>query len=126
MFLDMFETEKQIFNRLLLTVNPSTQPKTCKMCPITKGLTQSNSTKYYLTGVVMIRVFAADKSNWTTRDLIEWIKYVQYAGIEHLYIYDNFFSADEKQEPYLQDFIQSGYVTYIDWSFRGYKPAQEK
>ena len=70
---------------------------------------------YFLTAVLLIRIYEKDKAKLTTAELKMWLQYLRYAGVEHVYIYDAFVYQNESQLPYLKEFLKDGYVTYIDW-----------
>ena len=71
--------------------------------------------KFYLTAVLFVRIYEHDKANLTTRDLLQWIKYYLYIGVDHIYIYDSYVIEKESQKEYLAEYIKSGIVTYLDW-----------
>ena len=70
---------------------------------------------YFLTAVVLLRIYKEDKANLTTRELKQWLEYMRYIGVEHVYLYDAFVSEDEAQMNEVKMFLQDNYVTYIDW-----------
>ena len=74
--------------------------------------------KFFLTAVLYVRIYEHDKANLTTRDLLQWIKYYLYIGVDHIYIYDSYVIEKESQEEYLAEYIKSGTVTYFDWHER--------
>jgi hypothetical protein len=41
---------------------------------------------------------------------------MQYAGVAHIYLYDNYKVPSEKLETWLTDTFQAGDVTYVDYS----------
>jgi hypothetical protein len=77
--------------------------------------TTTRSQPYYLTAVLMVRIYAADKAKLTTRELKQWLLYLRYIGVEHVYIYDTFVTADESQKDLLIRFFEDSYITYVDW-----------
>ena len=70
---------------------------------------------YYLTVVLLVRIYEKDKAKLTTREMKQWLQYLRYAGVEHVYVYDAWVEPSESQEEPLKKFIDEGYVTYIDW-----------
>lgn len=70
---------------------------------------------YFLTAVVLLRIYKDDKANLTTRELKQWLEYMKYIGVEHVYLYDAFVTEDEAQINEVKLFLQDNYVTYIDW-----------
>ena len=71
--------------------------------------------KFYLTAVLFVRIYEHDKANLTTRDLLQWIRYYLYIGVEHIYIYDSYVIEREGQMEDLTEYIKSGIITYLDW-----------
>ena len=74
------------------------------------------SPPYFLTAVVMVRIYATDKAKLTSRELKQWLEYVRYAGVEHVYFYDVFEDPSESQKEVLEEFVKDEFITYIDWS----------
>lgn len=70
---------------------------------------------YFLTAVLLFRIYKEDKAKLTTREMKEWLQYLRYAGIEHVYVYDAWVFENESQQSALQVFQEDGYTTYIDW-----------
>ena len=70
---------------------------------------------YYLTAVLLVRIYEEDKAKLTTAELKMWLLYLKYAGVQHVYIYDAFVFQNESQLPHLKKFLKEGYITYIDW-----------
>lgn len=74
------------------------------------------SLKYNLTAVLLVRVYRDDRAGLTGREMLQWLFYLRYAGFDHVFIYDAYVAKSESQYDVLNPLIQSGYVTYIDWS----------
>ena len=70
---------------------------------------------YFLTAVLLTRIYEKDKAKLTSAELKMWLQYLRYAGVEHVYIYDAFVYQSESQLPHLKEFLKDGYVTYVDW-----------
>ena len=70
---------------------------------------------YFLTAVFYIRIYEEDKSELKTSDIKHWLEYLRFAGVEHVYVYDNWLHPSEQQREALDVFIQQGYLTYTDW-----------
>ena len=70
---------------------------------------------YFLTAVVMTRIYANDINNFTSNELIQWLQFMSYAGVEHVYLYDAYFYQNESQREAVNCFVKSGFVSYIDW-----------
>jgi len=70
---------------------------------------------YFLTAVLLVRIYKADKANLTNREMKMWLEYLRYAGFEHVYVYDAFVYEEEAVLETLKPFQDDGYVTYVDW-----------
>ena len=93
-----------------LSNNPEIREKDCLWVNRTKS-----EPSYFLTAVVLLRIYKNDKANLTTRELKQWLEYMRYIGVEHVYLYDAFYTEDESQADALKLFLQDKYVTYTDW-----------
>lgn len=71
--------------------------------------------RYWLSAVMFARIYPSDKSKLTSRELKQWLVYMRYIGVEHVYFYDTFVTPDEAQKDNLTMFLDESYVTYIDW-----------
>lgn len=70
---------------------------------------------YFLTAVLLVRIYKADKAKLTTKEMKEWLQYLRYAGVEHVYVYDAWVYEQESQLSLLKAFEEDGYITYVDW-----------
>ncbi len=70
---------------------------------------------FLISAVLLIRIYETDKANLTSREMLQWLQYLRYAGIEHVYVYDAWVHEGESQEAVLGALINKGFVTYIDW-----------
>lgn len=70
---------------------------------------------YFLTVVFIVRIYENDKSEMTTAEIKQWLVYLRYAGVEHVYLYDLWYLPGESQREALDVFEREGYLTYIDW-----------
>lgn len=66
----------------------------------------------YLTAVVCNRVFPEDMFNITAYECKQWIEYLLFAGVQHIYWYDTAHSDAESQALYLQKYVDKGLLTY--------------
>ena len=71
---------------------------------------------YNITAVLLVRIYREDLAGLTSREMLQWLQYLRYAGFQHVYVYDAYVFKSESQRDVLDSFIQSGYVTYVDWS----------
>lgn len=70
---------------------------------------------YFLTVVFIVRIYENDKSEMTSAEIKQWLEYLRYAGVEHVYLYDIWYLPGESQRQALDKFIMEGYLTYTDW-----------
>ena len=75
---------------------------------------------YFLTAVLLVRIYDTDKAKLTSEEMLQWLMYLRYAGVEHVYIYDAYVFTNESQRNVLRFFIDEDYVTYIDWHNRAF------
>ena len=85
-----------------------------------RGKTENSSKPYFLTAVLLVRIYVKDLAQLTTREMRQWLYYLRYAGFEHVYVYDAFVLKDESQLQALKLLIDEGFVTYVDWSHRAF------
>ena len=81
----------------------------------TSSFSKKTGLKYYLSEILMVRIYKHDKAKWTIRELKQWMHYLFFAGIEHIYLCDHYVLSDERLEPLLSKYIDKGLLTYIDW-----------
>ncbi|GMI03241.1 hypothetical protein TrRE_jg12140 [Triparma retinervis] len=70
--------------------------------------------------VILVRIYPDDKPKWTTTELEQWIRYMQYAGVGHIYLYDNYKVPSERLEPWITQTFRTDEVSYHDWG--AYQP----
>ncbi|CAM6090241.1 unnamed protein product [Calypogeia fissa] len=68
--------------------------------------------KVYLGAVIFNRVFPEDLFNITAYECKQWIEYMLFAGVQHIYWYDTAHSDGESQQAYLQEYVEKGLLTY--------------
>ena len=80
------------------------------------NVTKSSSSqpKYYLTEVLKVRLYETDKAKWTLRELKQWIHYLFFAGVEHIYLCDRKQNVAEKVDVMLKRYIDFGLISYFD------------
>ena len=83
-------------------------------------LKENSSKPFFLTAVLLVRIYYKDLAKLTTREMRQWLYYLRYAGFEHVYIYDAYVLKNESQALALKSLIDEGFVTYVDWSHRAY------
>ena len=75
---------------------------------------------YFLSAVLLVRIYSSDLAKLSTRELMQWLYYLKYAGFEHVYVYDAYVFNNESQKNALEFLIKEGFVTYVDWSHNAY------
>ena len=74
---------------------------------------------FYLTSAIVVRI---GKNKETVqlgmnKDILkQWIIHQFYIGAEHIYLYDNYKTSDEKLESFIKNNFNSEKITYIDWN----------
>ena len=85
-----------------------------------RGNAEPSSKPYFLTAVLLVRIYIKDLAQLTTREMRQWLYYLRYAGFEHVYVYDAFVYREESQAQALKLLIDEGFVTYVDCSHRAF------
>ncbi|CAM6096342.1 unnamed protein product [Calypogeia fissa] len=67
---------------------------------------------HHLGAVIFNRVFPEDLFNITAYECKQWIEYMLFAGVQHIYWYDTAHSDGESQQAYLQEYVKKGLLTY--------------
>ena len=75
---------------------------------------------YFLSAVLLVRIYSTDLAKLSTRELMQWLYYLKYAGFEHVYVYDAYVLKNESQRNALEFLIKEAFVTYVDWSHNAY------
>ena len=88
------------------------------ICPSECICSKKNDGPFYLVGFINVRLYPKDKQKWTTVELVQWLQYMRWAGVEKMIVYDNYNEPEERQLNALKPFIDCGFVEWIDWSDR--------
>ncbi|KAL9981827.1 hypothetical protein ACROYT_G010584 [Oculina patagonica] len=75
---------------------------------------------YFLSAVLLVRIYSSDLAKLSTREMMQWLYYLKYAGFEHVYVYDAYVFKNESQKSALDFLIKEDFVTYVDWSHNAY------
>ncbi|KAL3696902.1 hypothetical protein R1sor_010978 [Riccia sorocarpa] len=67
---------------------------------------------FFLAAVIVNRVFKEDLFEITYYECKQWIEYMLYAGVEHIYWYDTAHGEGESQESHLREYVERGILTY--------------
>ena len=81
---------------------------------------ENTGSRYFLSAVLLVRIYSNDLAKLSTRELMQWLYYLKYAGFEHVYVYDAYVFNKESQKNALDFLIKEGFVTYVDWSHKAY------
>ena len=76
--------------------------------------------QYFLSAVLLVRIYSSDLAKLSTRELMQWLYYLKYAGFEHVYVYDAYVLKNESQRNALEFLVKEDFVTYVDWSHNAY------
>ena len=71
--------------------------------------------KFYLTTVIIVRIYKNDKAMWTIKQLKQWLHYLFYAGVQHVYLCDHFVQYHERLKENLRRYVDNNLLTYIEW-----------
>lgn len=104
----------------LKVVSPSPSESIDPSCLIWCRRGNDAKPPYFLTVVLLVRIYYVDPAKLTTREMLQWLAYLRYAGVEHVYVYDAYIHKNESQVTALKPFLDNGYVTYVDWSHKAY------
>lgn len=63
------------------------------------------------------------KAQLALKELIEWLEWMRYAGVQRFYLYDCYWPERPEEKLLTMDiirqYIEKGYVDYTDWSKQG-------
>ena len=79
------------------------------------------SKTFYLTEIIMVRIYRNDLAKWTIKELKQWMHFLFYAGVEHVYLCDHFVYQNESLKSALSKYIAKGLLTYIEWPWNASK-----
>ena len=69
--------------------------------------------KYQLAEVLQVRIYSEDHAQWTLAELKQWMHYMFYSGVEHIYLCDHYKYEYKMLNRPLQLYIELGLLTYI-------------
>jgi hypothetical protein len=87
-------------------------------CPEDCSFRAKKEGPFKLAAFIHVRLYKKDKQKWTSVELVQWIQYVRWAGVEKLYLHDNYSEPEERQLTLLQPLIDEGFLVYTDWSHK--------
>jgi hypothetical protein len=99
------------------TTNPSKQrPFWCLDVPVeSRKNTFTNQRIFYLGLTAHVRIYKDDPAQLSVLDLLHWLTYHRYAGVQRVYLVDTYIHASERLYDALQPAVESGFVVYIDF-----------
>ena len=100
----------------LTHTNATDKPSQSTNCQTWCHRTENSTKPFFLTAVLLVRIYVKDLAQLSTRELWQWLYYLRYAGFQHVYVYDAFVMKNESQAKALKPLIDEGFVTYVDWS----------
>ena len=72
-------------------------------------------TKHFLTAVLLVRIYQSDHARLTLAHILQWLKYMRYAGVSKFYVYDAYESPTESLQYDLQHYP---YIAYHSWNHK--------
>ena len=76
---------------------------------------QIQNRSFYLAVALQVRIYNIDKAKLTLNELKQWIHYVLWAGVEHIFLCDHYKYKNETLRSSLHKYINSKLVTYLPW-----------
>ncbi len=77
---------------------------------------QNITRKYFLSEILKVRIYKQDKAKWTIKELKQWLHYMLWAGVEHIYLCDHYVNPKESVEKDLHRYIRLHLITYVPFS----------
>ena len=112
----LYITSNELFFEMTNDTNKLTSPRTPPDWQLKLTNTQRQNQTFYLVIALQIRLYKNDKAKWTLRELKQWMHYVFWAGVGHIYLCDHYTYENETLEPLLQRYVKSNLVTYFPWN----------
>ena len=91
--------------RILSTLSPDTRAfrSTSILRPERKSV---------INAVLVVRIYSHDKARWSRYELSQWVRYILFAGVEKIFLYDCHMTDDESLKHWALTYPQ---ITYVDW-----------
>ena len=109
--LPIFASDQNLGHFTKQNSNTTVKTPSPKPLPISISL-KSQESPFALSALVLLRIFAADQMQHTFREVREWMEWLFHAGVEHIFVYDNWHQHDENILDCLQPYIDRGLVTH--------------
>ena len=81
--------------------------------PIFPEKSQFTKKKHLVAAHIFVRINEEDPPELSIVDLLHWMSFHRYAGVEHVYLNDFFQKPSESLRETLAPLVESGFVTYI-------------
>lgn len=112
--LPIFTSDQDLEHSTMENSNTTVKTPSPKPLPISTSV-QSQESRFALSALVLLRIFAADQMQHTFREVREWMEWLFHAGVEHIFVYDNWHQHDESILACLKPYIDRGLVTHHDF-----------
>ncbi len=63
--------------------------------------------------VLKVRIYSYDQAKWTIKELKQWIHYMLWAGVEHIFLCDHYQFEDEILLEHLRKYIDLNLITHL-------------
>lgn len=108
-----YEIWRTVSSSKSVTKRPSVGATTTRINSSPKNHTRK---PYLVAAVIVVRIYEEDKAKLTRKELHQWIQYMKYAGVEHIYLYDNYKYPTETIRGWYERTFHPSFITYINWS----------
>ena len=90
-------------------------PAWCPAAPLVTN--RSRSRPFFLVAALHVRLYDSDPAKLTVDDLLHWLAWHRYAGVEKVFVYDAHLRESERfgGEPRIRAAARSGFLEYVDW-----------
>ena len=90
-------------------------PAWCPAAPLVTN--RSRSRPFFLVAALHVRLYDSDPAKLTVDDLLHWLAWHRYGGVEKVFVYDAHLRESERfgGEPRIRAAARSGFLEYVDW-----------
>lgn len=87
----------------------------CVAAPVVRNT--STQKDFFLVAALHVRLFADDPARLTADDLVHWLTFHRYAGVDRVWVYDCAIVDGERfgDVPAIAAARESGFLEYVDW-----------
>ena len=68
--------------------------------------------KSVVDAVIVVRIYSDDKARWTRYELSQWVRYMEFAGVDSIYLYDCHMTDHESLKQWALNYPT---IVYTDW-----------